>query len=85
MECVLQLVVVIVVLVLNGFITIRRKYKGTLSMNCRKRGSYARGVYLHTGYLAHRNSKSDARGRSRQKSNSYSSMTYEKLKVLNKT
>ena len=30
-------------------------------MNYRERGSHARGVYFHTVYLAHGNSKDEAR------------------------
>ena len=33
------------VLALYRSITTRRKYKGTSSIDCRDRGSYARGVY----------------------------------------
>ena len=40
-----SLVVVVVVLALYGSITTRRKYKGTSSIDCRERGSHARGVY----------------------------------------
>ena len=52
------------------------KYKGPSSMGCRKHGSHARGV--HTQYLAYENTKSEARGRSRNRINSKSSMKYGK-------
>ena len=38
-------VVVVVILVLHGSITTRRKYKETTNMDCRERGSHARCVY----------------------------------------
>ena len=38
-------------------------------MDCKERGSHARGVYP-TVYLAHGNSKGEGRGRSRHKNNS---------------
>ena len=44
----------------------KSKYKRPFSMDCGERGSDARGVYpMHTGYLAHGNSKGAARGRIR--------------------
>ena len=49
---VVVVVVVVVVLALYGSITTRRKYKGTSNMDCRERGSYARGVYpTHTSRM----------------------------------
>ena len=39
-----EIVVVVVIQALYGSITTRQKYKGTSSMNCRERGSQARGV-----------------------------------------
>ena len=39
-------------------------------MNCRERDSHERSVHLTEGYLAHGNSKGEARGRSRNKNNS---------------
>ena len=42
---IIVVVVVVVVQALYGSITTRQKYKGTSSMNCRERGSHARGVY----------------------------------------
>ena len=38
-------VVIVVVLSLYGSTTMRRKYKGTSGMDCRERGSHARGLY----------------------------------------
>ena len=66
-------VVVVMVLALYGFITMRRKYKGTSSMDYWERRSHARGVYPTqvTGHLAHGNSKGEARGRNRHNGNSY--------------
>ena len=52
------------------------KYTRPFSIDRRERGSHARGVYpylwhlSHTGYLAHGNSKGEARGRHRHKNNS---------------
>ena len=40
-----MVVVIVVVLALYGSITTHQKYKGISSMDCRERGSYARGVY----------------------------------------
>ena len=39
------IVVVVVVLAFYGSITMRQKYKGTSSMDCRDRGSHVRVVY----------------------------------------
>ena len=50
--------IVVVIQALHGSIATRRKYKGKSSMNCRERGSHARGVYP-----THGNNKSEARER----------------------
>ena len=49
--------------------TRNKTYKGPANIDCREQGSHARGV-SHTGYLAHENSKGEARGRRRHKNNS---------------
>ena len=41
----LVVVIVLVIQALHGSITTRKKYKATSSINCRERGSHARGVY----------------------------------------
>ena len=70
MIIILIVVVVVVGLVLYGSITTCRKYKGTSSMDDRERGSHARGEPTqHRIARAHGNSKGEARGRSRHKSN----------------
>ena len=60
----------------------RPKYKGPFSIEYKERGSHARGVYdvSHTVYLAHGNSKGEARGRNKRKNNARVARNLEERK-----